>query len=146
MAIDYRPAESGDREVISELLKQLGYEVTPQQVIQRLQAIRQRQGEVIVASDGRRVIGCINAISDLRLAAGEVGELVSLVVDTEYRGQGIGKALVAEAIKVLKNNGCNRVRVRANILRADAHRFYNSLGFRENKSQKIFLLDLESGG
>ncbi|WP_027859371.1 GNAT family N-acetyltransferase [Marinobacterium jannaschii] len=142
MIISYRVAVESDRDSVSELLAQLGYQVTPAQVSQRLQAIRQRQGEVMVACKGDRVVGCINAIRDLRLAAGEVGELVSLVVEQGHRGEGIGRGLISEAVQWLADNHCEKVRVRANTIREQAHRFYTEMGFNEVKCQKIFVLNI----
>lgn len=99
--------------------------------------MRAQGGEVLVAELGGVVVGCINAIIDIRLAEGKSGEIVSLVVSEGHRGMGIGKALVKTAESWLSSR-CDNIRVRANAIRRDAHEFYRSLGYQEIKSQKVF--------
>jgi len=50
-------------------------------------------------------------------------EIVSLVVSESARGQGIGKALVLAA-ESWANTRVNKIRVRANSTREEAHDFY----------------------
>ena len=88
-------------------------------------------------SDRYKVYGCICAIFDIRLAAGINGEIVSLVVDSSARGMGVGKGLVAKAESWLRQR-TNRLRVRANSVRSEAHSFYESLGYSLSKTQSVF--------
>jgi GNAT superfamily N-acetyltransferase len=138
MPIIYRKAVKEDIETIRGLLKELGYDVDDRTLSRRIAAIRDQGGEVIVASINSLAVGCVNAIIDIRLAEGLTGEIVSLVVSAGHRGEGIGKRLVSHAESWLKTKGCNRIRVRANAVRKEAHRFYLKLGFKEIKTQKIF--------
>jgi N-acetylglutamate synthase-like GNAT family acetyltransferase len=138
MPIIYRKAVKQDIETIRELLKELGYDVDGRTLSRRIAAIRDQGGEVIVASINGLAVGCVNTIIDIRLAEGLTGEIVSLVVSAMHRGEGIGKGLVSHAEAWLKTKGCNRIRVRANAVRKEAHRFYLKLGFKEIKTQKIF--------
>ncbi len=139
MAIIFRKAIKEDIKALRELLKALGYDVAESALSHRINAIRDQGGEVLVASMNGRVVGCVNTIIDIRLAEGLTGELVSLVVSAEHRGAGIGKGLVSQAESWLKAKGCNTIRVRANTARKEAHRFYLKLGFKEIKTQKIFV-------
>ena len=52
-------------------------------------------------------------------------------------GKGIGKGLVNTAVAYLKTKKLNRIRVRCNSLRDEAHKFYEHIGFVENKFQKV---------
>lgn len=52
-----------------------------------------------------------------------------MVVAEDLRGQGIGAALVREAEARLAARGCHMVEVTSNLRRADAHRFYERLGY-----------------
>jgi N-acetylglutamate synthase-like GNAT family acetyltransferase len=138
MPIIFRKAINEDIKALRDLLKALGYDVDESTLSHRIDAIRNQGGEVLVASKNGRTVGCVNTIIDIRLAEGLTGELVSLVVSVEYRGEGIGKGLVSKAESWLKAKGCNTIRVRANAVRKEAHRFYLKLGFKEIKTQKIF--------
>ncbi len=137
MDIIYREFKDADQVSLSSLMSELGYELDCNILCNRIGDIRAHGGEVIVAELGGAVIGCINAIIDIRLAEGKVGEIVSLVVSEEHRGMGIGKALVKRAESWLSSR-CDLIRVRANTIRREAHDFYRLLGYQEIKSQKVF--------
>lgn len=149
MAVTYRVFEAGDEYALVELMEELGYEISVDSVIDRVGKIRRNSGEVIVAegvvgvseSEQGGLLGCINAIIDVRLAEGVCGEVVSLVVAEHSRGAGVGKGLTLAAESWLRLR-CDRIRVRANALRERAHSFYRSLGYEEIKTQKIFIKHL----
>jgi N-acetylglutamate synthase-like GNAT family acetyltransferase len=124
---------------VAKLLKQLGYDVAPAELENRMTEIFHNKGNVFVGIDEEgNVVGCVHALIDTRLAGGRFGEIVSLVVDETLRGKGIGKKLIETAEKWFKSKGMNRLRVRCNTIRNEAHEFYGHLGFTEKKSQKIF--------
>ncbi len=136
--ITLRFAREKDLAVLVQLLEELGYSSDEKTIRNRLSKIRSRNGQVIVAvNDDEQVVGCVQAYLDLRLAEGEMGEIVSLVVKNDVRGQGIGKQLLQEAKNWIAEKGCTKIRVRANVKRDRAHQFYKRQGFDEVKSQKI---------
>ena len=118
-------------------MNQLGYSLEVGELQNNIRAIRERGGEVIVAAERSEVVGCVCVLMDARLAEGVYAEIVSLVVSENCRGTGIGKGLVTEAEK-WSGEKVNKIRVRANAIRDNAHRFYKSLGYDEIKTQKIF--------
>lgn len=130
------PALASDFPRMVTLLAQLGYNLDEAEISRNVDAIRQRGGEVFVARMGGDAVGCIGAIIDVRLAGGLNGEIVSLVVLESMRGRGIGKRLVDVAEAWLAEF-VDRIRVRANARRVDAHRFYVAAGYREAKTQKV---------
>ncbi|MHB1223628.1 MAG: GNAT family N-acetyltransferase, partial [Gemmatimonadaceae bacterium] len=58
-----------------------------------------------------------------------VGRITALVVDAPVRGKGIGRALVAAAEETLASAGCGLLEITSNVRRADAHAFYEHLGY-----------------
>jgi GNAT superfamily N-acetyltransferase len=58
-----------------------------------------------------------------------VGRITALVVDAPVRGRGIGRALVAAAEEMLTSVGCGLLEITSNVRRADAHAFYEHLGY-----------------
>jgi len=138
MPIIYRKAIEEDIKVLRELLEELGYDVDGNTLSQRIKAIRDQGGEVIVASIDGLVVGCVNTLIAIRLSEGITGEIVSLVVSAIHHGMGIGKELVFHAESWLKTKGCDTIRVRANAVRKEAHQFYLGMDFKEIKTQKIF--------
>lgn len=136
--VKLRYASKKDVPEIVKLLEELGYKSDDELIYDRLSKINKRNGQVIVAiSESLEVLGCVHVFIDLRLAEGETGEIVSLVVRNDARGQGIGYKLLDKAQNWIYRKGCCSVRVRANAVREQAHLFYQNQGFQEIKSQKV---------
>ena len=74
-----------------------------------------------------------------RIASASFVEIGGIVVDSDIRNKGIGKALIVEAKNwaVAKNI---KLRVRCDSRREDTHRFYTSTGFKKLKNQDVFEL------
>lgn len=134
----YRKYTHQDAQALVLLMAQLGYDHSEKSLSANISAVREQGGEVLVAEVAGKVLGCVSAIIDARLAEGIKGEIVSLVVSKDARGQGLGKGLVLEAEKWLSGN-VSVVRVRANALREQSHLFYESLGYRKVKTQAVLI-------
>lgn len=65
-------------------------------------------------------------------------EISGLIVDAEARGRGIGALLLRAVEAWAAELGVPSVRLRANIVRVDAHRFYEREGFARRKTQYMF--------
>lgn len=55
----------------------------------------------------------------------------AVVVTSTYRNQGIGKAMMQEALKLSREAGCYKAMLSSNLKRTAAHQFYESLGFKQ---------------
>ena len=58
--------------------------------------------------------------------------LDGVVVTASRRGEGIGRAMIREAMCLAANSGCYKLALSSNLKRKDAHRFYESLGFQQH--------------
>lgn len=85
----------------------------------------------LVAEVKNRVVGFI--IANIRCTQDGRKEvhILSIAVDPMYRRQGIGAALIRNAIKVFKVSGVSRIGLEVNVKNTDARRFYTRLGFKE---------------
>ncbi|MGI1670863.1 MAG: GNAT family N-acetyltransferase [Neptuniibacter sp.] len=117
-------------------MQQLGYSQSEQSLLANIAAVRKAGGEIFIAENSGKVLGCVCAIIDVRLAEGKQGEIVSLVVSEDHRGLGLGKGLVSNAENWLFQR-TDIIRVRANHMRTEAHKFYQGMGYEEVKSQKV---------
>ena len=128
-----REANPGDAAAIAALADQLGYAVSPAEVVERLPRVT-----CVVADDGGRVIGMMQVERRHLITAGPTAEVTALVVDAAARGRGVGIALLDWAESWAAEGGCDVVRIRCNTVRAETHRFYANRGYREVKTQKLF--------
>ena len=75
-----------------------------------------------------------------RLAeGGALMRITALAVAPEYRGQGVGRALVRAAEEVARSWGCDLIEVSSGRRpeRAAAHAFYSALGFEDSAARSV---------
>jgi GNAT superfamily N-acetyltransferase len=139
-----REAGSVDVTQLTLLSCQLGYVIDDEQTKTNLQHILEKKdGKVFVATLDQQVIGWTHIAARVSLESGMFYELMGLVVDEQFRGQGAGTQLAKYAVEWAMAQGAARIRVRSNIKRTDAHRFYERLGFTLIKEQKVFSLAIK---
>ena len=134
-----RPAVAGDAAALADLSAQLGYAVGESEIGARLARVRaQGIGEVFVAEVDARVVGWTHVVPRLQLEDPAHAELAGLVVADEMRGAGVGAALLAAAEGWARAEGFALMRVRSNVVRERAHRFYERAGYCRVKQQAVF--------
>ncbi|WP_413876740.1 N-acetyltransferase family protein [Albidovulum sp.] len=91
----------------------------------------ERANTLIVGEEAGRIVATcqITFITGLSLRASRRAQVESVRVASDLRGRGIGAALMAEAEARARAAGCALVQLTTNRARADAHRFYERLGF-----------------
>jgi ribosomal protein S18 acetylase RimI-like enzyme len=86
----------------------------------------------VCATDNGKLIGyCSLSIKNSLWMSANLGNVDELVVDSEYRNQGIGKMLMNEIEKIAKNHDCKRLELDSAFHRTKAHEFYEKLGFEK---------------
>ncbi|MEO3812975.1 GNAT family N-acetyltransferase [Sphaerisporangium sp. B11E5] len=87
--------------------------------------------ELIVAESEGRVVGTmqITYIPGLSRRGGERALVEAVRVGAAMRGQGLGRQMMRLAVERARERGCRMVQLTSDKARADAHRFYTSLGF-----------------
>ena len=138
-----RRAQVSDEAAIVDLARQLGYPDGGRQFAE----IRSRADHaVFVAVESDRVAGFIHVCSMLSIDADPYGEIRALIVDEAHRGRRIGERLVSEAESWTRMQNLTRVRVRSNVIRDRARRFYERLGYAVTKAQNVFDKKFAGGG
>lgn len=133
-----REAILSDVTALADLATQLGYPCTPGQMAVRMEMLSGRSGNgVLVAENEGRVVGWLHVSGMYFLESPAFAEVLGLVVDKDHRGQGIGKQLLDAAVRWAAEHGYDKLRVRSNLIREDAHRFYEREGFRRVKTQVV---------
>jgi len=139
-----RVAMPADAEELAKLSGQLGYPADAAAMLRRLDGVMSHQaGVVLVAVDPQGGVGGFAHIEPRRLLIAEpFAELAALVVSENSRGQHVGSALLAAAEGWAREQGFANMRVRSNVIRERAHRFYLREGYIEKKRQAVFLKQL----
>jgi GNAT superfamily N-acetyltransferase len=138
--ISIRTAAESDAVALARLSGELGYPAAAATIAERLAALRAAQvGEVFVAIDARaKVLGWTHVVARLILEEDPFAELAGLIVGDGARGSGVGAALLRAAEDWARRQGYTKLRVRSNVVRERAHRFYLRAGYVERKRQVVF--------
>jgi len=93
---------------------------------------RDSNHELIVAELNGAVIGTLHLmfLPSLSFQGGLRAQVESVRVDKLYQGQGIGSDMMKWAIERAEGRGAHVVQLTTHQSRADAHRFYERLGFK----------------
>jgi GNAT superfamily N-acetyltransferase len=132
-----RLATPADASALVPLFAQLGYP-NDAITIERGLISRGDLSRVLVAQREERIIGFISIEIVDHILSGEVAEIAALVVDETERGNGTGAELVRAAETWAHERGFRQIRVRSNVIRTDAHRFYEREGYAPVKDQRVF--------
>ncbi|WP_413373020.1 GNAT family N-acetyltransferase [Paenibacillus taichungensis] len=124
---------------MSQLSRQLGYTSTTAEISERLNRLSSLTDHYIcVAEIDSVVVGWGHVQGRHSIESAPFAEIGGLVVDEHHRGAGIGKKIMSECEKWARINGFNKIRVRSNGIREDAHQFYIAIEYEEKKWQKVF--------
>lgn len=128
--IEVREARAEDADALAGLLAELGFPAAGGEVAPRLHALIDAGELVLVAESDGLVAGLATVhITPVLHRPTCVGRLTALVVSELKRGQGIGRALVEAAERLVAERGCALIEVTSNRRLADAHAFYERLGY-----------------
>ena len=131
-AVTIRRAEARDAPILSQLLAQLGYPASVEEIPARLNAVATfPRAAAFVATNGYgEVVGLVTthifpSIHD----NGPVAWLTTLVVLEDARGAGIGSSLVKHVENWARENGAQRLSVTSGAQRKATHAFYENRGY-----------------
>ena len=134
-----RAARLSDSARIAVLTGQLGYPSDESEIRTRLTTLGARDDHAFyVAEVDGEVAGWIGVRTDLSLEGGAYAEIIGLVVDERWRSKGLGEDLVRAAETWARDRGATKLRVRSNVIRERAHKFYERLGYTITKRQVVF--------
>lgn len=140
--VEIRPARPADAAAIARLLEQLSanYRTTPGEVVARLETLApDTRHAVLVATDAEgSVVGWVDVASCDSLIGIQEAIVYGLVVEQSTRGTGVGRKLMEAAEQWARRQGCPGLRLRTNVIRQQAHAFYEHLGYELLKTQRIY--------
>lgn len=90
----------------------------------------------------RKIIGFVHAELYESLYMDTGLNILGLAVDSDFQGQGIGKKLMSFIEDYALKNNISYIRLNSNVRRIDAHKFYESIGYVCDKTQKRLIKKL----
>ena len=142
--VNIRPIRSEDAIAVADLVAQLGYERTPEQIRNWVNGLASRpdQAAFVAELDGR-VVAWIDVSLAWHLQSDVLGLIGGLVVRDGVRGGGIGRRLCERAEEWSRSQGAKKIRVTSRSTREAAHRFYLRDGYQQTKISMVFEKALE---
>ena len=144
-AVAVREAVPADAPALAPLLGQLGYPVDAPALERRMERMLARDDELVLIAE--RAEPPNDALGLLALHVfpvlaydADAAMIMALVVAEGARGLGVGRTLVARSEAIARERGASRLLVTTHIRRADAHIFYERLGFEFTGRRYVRLL------
>jgi GNAT superfamily N-acetyltransferase len=97
---------------------------------------------IIVAEMDSRVVGTIELAKAYKSRFGFFGVLRRFVVSPSYRGTGIGRTLLKFALEEANRMGCNAVELSVDPDNSKPHKFYESQGFKDDRTEIVMVKPL----
>lgn len=126
---------------IAHLCGQLGYPTLDTAVLPRIKsimALENHQVFVAVTLPKEKVIGWVHVHKYPLLECDLTAEIGGLIVDEVHRKKGVGRLLMQNAEEWARHNKCGFLSLRSNKIRAEAHKFYEGIGYLNVKEQYTF--------
>ena len=130
MTFEIRDARPEDAGQIAVLMSDLGHMMDVEEVRDRIESLQRDDLPQLIAAVGDRVVGLcgLHTMTTVHRPR-PVGRITILEIAEELRGCGIGRALVDEAERRLRQAGCGLLEVTSNERLTEAHAFYRHIGF-----------------
>jgi GNAT superfamily N-acetyltransferase len=137
-----RRLTADDAEAAAELSSQLGYPCSAGDLRERIDEMSRAADRVafaaVVSGEDGQIVGWIDAAIERHLQSPASAVIGGLVVREDMRGLGVGRRLCLEVENWARSKSIPIVRVRSQIKREDAHRFYLRDGYRQVKTSLVF--------
>ena len=137
-----RRLTADDAEAAAELSSQLGYPCSAVDLRERIDEMSRAADRVafaaVVSCEDGQIMGWIDAAIERHLQSPASAVIGGLVVREDTRGLGVGRRLCLAIEEWARSQSVSLVRVRSQIKREDAHRFYLRDGYRQVKTSLVF--------
>ena len=125
---------------------ELGYDVNLDIVKKQIRKLtNDNKHNIIIGFENeqtRKIIGFVHAELYESLYMDTGLNILGLAVDSNFQGQGIGKKLMSAIEDYALENNISYIRLNSNVRRIDAHKFYESIGYVCDKTQKRLIKKL----
>jgi N-acetylglutamate synthase-like GNAT family acetyltransferase len=138
-----RQLQRTDIPAVQELLRQLGYDVSPSELITRVERVlAAAEHYAAVAEQTRQLIGLVHVFERSALERPSEAVVQALVVAETSRRAGVGTALMSVAEQWARAKGLKHVVLHTRIERDDARAFYVGRGYQVAATSQLMCKDL----
>jgi ribosomal protein S18 acetylase RimI-like enzyme len=134
-----REATGEDVPAILSLYREAGIDdennFTVAEASSHLAALKQYPSfRVFVACADQVVVGTYELLimDNMAKRGRRAGIVEDVAVHPQYQGRGVGRAMMQHALEQCRQADCYKLSLSSNLKREDAHRFYDSLGFKRH--------------
>ena len=124
----------------------LGYDVDLDIVKKQIEKLtNDNKHNIIIGFENeqtRKIVGFVHAELYESLYMDTGLNILGLAVDSNFQGQGIGKKLMSAIEDYALKNNISFIRLNSNVRRVEAHKFYESIGYICDKTQKRLIKKL----
>jgi N-acetylglutamate synthase-like GNAT family acetyltransferase len=143
MSITIRSAQKEDCAGITTLTNQLGYPSTLEKICEIMDLVlAHNDHQVFIAEKDNMIVGYIHLIHSMRIGSNPFVEIAAFIIDESKRSLGVGSSLIKETEAWATGLNLKDIRIRSNIIRQEAHNFFQNRGFQNIKTQEVFLKHL----
>ena len=125
---------------------ELGYDVNLDIVKKQIEKLtNDNKHNIIIGFENeqtRKIIGFVHAELYESLYMDTGLNILGLAVNSNFQGQGIGKKLMSSIEDYALKNNISYIRLNSNVRRIGAHKFYESIGYVCDKTQKRLIKKL----
>ena len=145
--VKIRQATASDIPAMTELFrKDLGYAESTLEIVEKQFAGLDNSREAVFVAeagdDSGHITGVIHVEKYNVLYFPTMANILGIAVASDFRRQGIGSALLKRAEEWARENGAYSMRLNSGESRKQAHEFYRSQGYIDNKKQLRFIKEL----
>ena len=125
---------------------ELGYDVDLDIVKKQIEKLTTDNKHIIIIGfeneQTRKIVGFVHAELYESLYMDTGLNILGLAVDSNFQGQGIGKKLMSAIEDYALKNNISFIRLNSNVRSVEAHKFYESIGYICDKTQKRLIKKL----
>lgn len=137
--VSIRPMTAGDLPATQELLLQLGYPLSSEELRQCYEAVVGAANHTLMlAEQAGRVVAFCHVYARPALDKPPEAIVQALVVDLASRGSGMGKTMMTAVETWARDRGFTSVALTSSMTRAEAHAFYEAIGYQRTATSHMF--------
>jgi GNAT superfamily N-acetyltransferase len=138
-----RPVSFDDCSRMATLTQELGYPTNNDKMSEVLRLVMNNPDhEIYIAEIDDQLAGYVHLVSGGSSEDQFMIDIAAMMVDTNFRDQGVGNAFIHKAEESAKSRQANILRIRTSLITPEAYGFFEHRGFVNLSGQAVFVKEL----